>query len=282
VLILAAESTSSRPPHHQGREVGVWRGDDGNVVARTYVGKRMKWIDWPELALFEFSLGSRTVRAWPALGVDLETLQERFERVVQPVLLQTDGYQALHAGAVMGGGGVLAFCGPRFSGKSTIAHALHVEGLEQIADDALAFSVGESTVQAHPLPFSVRLRTASREHFVGRARRPVQTVHPPAAVSTIFVLHQDPEIGLEPEIVRVEPRLAFSTLLEQAYYFDQHDPVEMRRLVTDYLSVAERVPVFSLSYPKDFSVLPRVCRAIRQVAGSIEQEAGAMPALTGR
>ena len=255
------------PRMKAARQVNVWRDESGAAFAWTLVGEERHWIDWPALATFAFMPGGPDVLVWPASGVAFETIRERFTRTLQPIVLQTGGCEALHASGVRRDSSVVALCGPRFSGKSTLAYALSRDGFDQIADDAVTFRMSGGRIEVLPLPYESRLRLPSRQFFgvlSESSSRDSGGTDTPWHLDVILSLRQDAD-SREPHAERIPPHRAFAVLLEQAYYFDRHDSAEARRLVDDYLVVAERVPVVALTYRPDFADLAGVVRLIAEV-----------------
>ena len=136
-MLTLAFAGGDAPTPGTGRKVNEWCDDNGEVFARAHTSKDLHWIDWPGLGVFAFSAGSHEVRVWPEPGTQHEAIVDTFSRTLEPVILQTLGWQALHAGAAVGPTGVVAFCGRKGSGKSTLAFAMHQAGWRQFADDAL-------------------------------------------------------------------------------------------------------------------------------------------------
>src|SRR6185295_1568775 len=125
MLTLAfAGAGAALPDISASRQVQAWSDSDGGITARAYVGIADGWIDAPLYGIFRFASGSRTVCVWPAAGASKAAIRGQFERVLQPLILQALGWQTLHAAAVMGSAGVLAFCGLGGAGKSTTTYAL--------------------------------------------------------------------------------------------------------------------------------------------------------------
>src|SRR5689334_9620303 len=122
--MLTLDFSTGTMPEAEGRRLTrTWFDDAGRLCGRAYVGGSDHWIDWEGLGRFRFRRDGETVSVWPAPDVSPETITETFSRVLQPVVLQAMGRQALHASAAAGPTGVLAFCGRAGSGKSTIARA---------------------------------------------------------------------------------------------------------------------------------------------------------------
>lgn len=278
MLTLVLQRPSTVRPDAAAREVCVWRDESGTVFARGLAGDDVRWIEWRGLGVFVFSLGSTIVRAWAADGVSSSVVADAFTRVLQPIILQALGCQALHASAVLGTDGVFAFCGVGRSGKSTLAFALGQDGYRQVADDALVIEPTGSIIQAHLLPFTPGLRQASRQHFDYWASREAASAahdnqhaalpdHGP--LRAVFLLRQDDILSQPAEPRRVPSVQAFSALVTHARCFDEADATHTRRLVEDYLLVAERVPVFSIEYPPRFPQFPRLVAAVKTVAAGL-------------
>jgi hypothetical protein len=259
---------SDRPPDFAtGVEVNVWRDERGDVCARLFRGAASRWIEWPGLGLFWFEPRGRVVYVRPAPEARAEIVQDTFARVLQPAILQALGWQALHASAVAGSAGVLAFCGTAQAGKSTLAYALGQTGFRHVADDALVVSLEAGEVRGHPLPFTARLRPAAQRHFDAASG----TLGPPsdapasARVAAFFLLKQDPSCQNAPRPERVPPARAFTDLMTHAHCFDAADQLEARRLVEDFLEIVETVPVFSLVYRPGFERLAALRDAVAEV-----------------
>jgi hypothetical protein len=256
-----------------GRKVSEWLDDCGRVIARAFSRETLHWLEWPGVGVFEFSAGSHEVRVWPEPRARYETIVETFSRMVRPIILQALGEgQVLHAGASVGPGGLLAFCGKSGSGKSTVSFAMQEVGYWQFADDALLLRIVQDRIIARQLPFVPRLRPASCAYFPhARYRWPSSTgLHSPEVrLNAIFILQQAADLT-SPTISLMPPARAFSELLPLAHCFDMEGPTHTRRLVDDYLQVVARVPIFRLEYRPDLQGLPLLTRKIVECARGID------------
>lgn len=255
------------PPNFFGRQVNAWSDETGRICTRLFVDGRQRWVDWPGLGVFGFETGAASVQFWPSQGSKSEVVADTFARVLQPAILQALGWQTLHASAVVAPTGAFAFCGVKQSGKSTIAYALRRAGCRQLADDALVLELTGDRVLASALPFSPRLRADAGRYFDEHAsphegdRDGVdRTVLLP--LTACFVLRRDPLCVEGVHIVRVAPAQAFSELLTHAHCFDCADSLETRRIVEDYLAIANRIAVYRLTYRPGLELLPRLVDAI--------------------
>ena len=262
-------SSGIAPALDAARGVGDWIDEYGCVFARAFAGRDLSWVEWAGVGRFAFSAGSTEVRVWPNPEASHTAVVDTFFRAIQPIVLQALGQQAVHAGASIGPGGVVAFCGSKCSGKSTLAFAMRQAGWQQFADDVLLLRFEKFRVSACPLPFTPRLRPDSRGYFVGlprlvAPREPELTDVPLAA---IFLLRH--EVGLNsPRISLMPAARALSELLAHAHFFDTQDRRHMQQLYENYLELIAHVPVFALEYRPDFQALPRLTRAVVAAMGS--------------
>ncbi|MEO7189937.1 MAG: hypothetical protein ABI051_02660 [Vicinamibacterales bacterium] len=258
----------SRPGHASTRQVNAWADDSGEVFARAFAADDARWIDWKGLGTFHFNDATRDVHVSPATGSSPDVIQRMFDRVVQPVILQTKGWQALHASAVSGPHGALIFCGQGRSGKSTLAYALGQQpGFRQLSDDAVVIRASTAAVQLCPLPFQPSLRRASAEFFRtsphGQAHTGwTESPTPPLPVHAVFVLAQDASAPTRPIVERVAPAEAFSVLLTHAHCFDESDAAATRQMVQAYLLVADAVRVHRVTYRPDFAHLSELLACV--------------------
>jgi hypothetical protein len=253
------------PPPSNGQEVNKWLDDRGEeVCGRAFSCENLHWLEWRGLGTFAFSAGAHEVRVWPEASASHGAIGETFTCIVQPLILQALGWEVLHAGATVGPEGVLAFCGKSGSGKSTLAFAMRQMGWRQFADDSLVFRLDGDRVAACPLKFAPRLRPASRAHF---ARAPVhlslssQPQPANVALAAVFLLEHNKALTV-PRVSLMPPAGAFSALLGHAHCFDAENPTHIRRLVDNYLVLAERVPVFRLEYRPNLENLGRLIDAV--------------------
>jgi hypothetical protein len=232
------------------------------------------------LARFAFRPGHSDVQAWPAPGASLAQIEDIFARRLQPIILQVGAWQALHASAVRTPEGVIALCGRSTSGKSTLAYALSGTGWPQVADDVLLLRTDERGVWVRPLPFTPRLRPDARTQFVPAEHIVMPTPEGDLPLRQILLLTRDATLH-DPLSLTALPRArAFSALLPHAHCFDPTDQSQTSRLVSDYLAVAEQVPVFELHYRGGLAQVPALVSAIAGAADAARDEAKAAGAAT--
>src|SRR5687768_8070207 len=116
MLTLALAPDEAPPADPSGRLVNVWKDDAGAAFAHAYRAGEACRIVWQGLGEFQFVTHQPVVTAFVAPGVSDTLVRDMFLRVVQPVVLQAQGFQTLHASAVLGPLGAIAFCGVGHSG----------------------------------------------------------------------------------------------------------------------------------------------------------------------
>ena len=259
-------------------EVHTWRDLSGQVCARGYTGATGRWMQWPGIVAFHFDDSGR-IDAYPEAGVDAAFVTDLCRRSVEPIVRQALGWETLHASAVRRGGAVVAFCGERETGKSTLAYSLARRGYHQQSDDAVVMQVAGEGVRVLDLPFGVRLRPEAAA-FYGFEPRPRQVLHdvePLAPLSAgpvatlplrvIFSLARKPEGAVS--IERLSSAAAFTALLAQAHCFDPQHAEGKRRLLQNYLAIADLVPVFRLTFSAGLDRLHLVLEVIEQAVQEV-------------
>lgn len=253
--------------------VQVWLDLRDEVRAYGFAGPHGWSMEWPGLATFRFgrALGS-TVEVVPEPGVSLMRLEDLYRRSVLPLAFQALGKETLHASAVRLSAGVVAFCGERGAGKSTVAYGLYRRGFEQRADDTLVLSIASHDIRTFPLAFTPRLRPLSAEFF-GTATPtddylvPSDENRTSEPLAAVFVLLPAAHAPQEPIIERLTPPNAFRAALAHAHCFDTGNPDSRRRLLENYLELAACVPVFHVTYRPGIQALAVLLDAILAAAG---------------
>jgi hypothetical protein len=187
--------------------------------------------------------------------------------------LQARGIEVLHASAVRISGGIVALCGIKETGKSTIAFALSQLGFPLCADDAVPFTMSGDMVHALSLPFTIRLRPSSAAFFgtngmrerqspPADARAPIELA--PERLAAVFVLKRNPSelSSAPPSVTRLTASSAFMSTLTHGYCFSLRDESQRARMVQHYLDLAARVPIFEVSFGAGLEWLPAITSAI--------------------
>ena len=248
-LAITGSDSPSPVPTPPDRSWNIWLDPTG--AAGAYASQRGSeyWIDVSNVAMFHYSAVTGQVVGVARDSIPEQQVRASYCRIVLPSLLQALGYEMLHASAIRTQRGVVAFCGDSAAGKSTIATGLSRRGYPVWADDALVLEVG-ARISAVALPFVVRLRQEPAEFFglPGRGDGSSYDLfgieEDPVDLAAVCVLRR--RAGSEGgEVIGCHRgTAALTALLAHACAFNLEDLDRKRRMVTQYLAVAARVPVF--------------------------------------
>ena len=257
--------------------VEVCRDAAGDLLAYCHAENGMLYVDLPDLAMFSYERGAGHVSAIPHRSLSPEFILDTYQHCVLPLILPALGTEVLHASAVVGAAGVVAFCAPSGTGKSTIAVALARRGYAMWADDAVAVDTVEPAPTAIPLPFAVRLRAdcaglldAAGERGPFDVAVPARTE--PAPLTVLCMLRRSPDAAAPAVVERLGAAAACRAALGHAYCFSVKDVAQKRRTIANYLTLAGRVPAYEVRFRPGREHLPAVLDTLQTIVGCVVTE----------
>jgi hypothetical protein len=253
----------------QGTRVQTWRDLSDAVCAYGHAGPGWWAMELPRFGTFLLERAAPdTIRIFAEPGASRDRLEDLYRRSVVPVFLQALGHETLHASAVTAAGGVLAFCGERGAGKSTIAYALARRGFAQHADDTLVLTVARDSVTTQPLPFAPRLRPPSAAFFNAdpRGGSAAKTSAAAGRLSALFIL-QRAAAPSTLDVAKLPASQAFQAMLAHAHCFEPDNPLVRQRLLKNYLDISARIPVFRVTYTPGLDRLDALLDEMTEAAG---------------
>jgi hypothetical protein len=254
MLELAIADEVAVPPEDACGEVEVWR-EHGEVCAYGYQARGHNWLYLPGRATFRFLRGDEPVLGIPAGSAGQLEVRDAFERTALPLALQSLGRQVLHASAVQGSTGVVAFCGDSGTGKSTLAYAAWRRGHRLWADDAVAFEIVGQDVRAIPLPFRLILRAESSAFFGvegDSSEQSMRAAAEAARLATVVILDRAVPRGFGVDVEQLSGADAFAAALAQGYCYRPSQAAQSERMVAEYLELAARVPIVRARFEPRF------------------------------
>jgi hypothetical protein len=275
------------PPSETGDWIHHWLDGAGFaslLLARTPEGFLLRF---PELADFEIGPDMEHIGVHSAGAATTETLRHLLVDQVLPRVMAHRGSAVIHAGAVAFEAGAVALLGDSGAGKSTLTASLREAGAGLLSDDGLVLERRACAVHARATYPSLRLWPPAVEgvfaappvgapmaHYSTKRRLIVPETSAPATepkrIGVMFALGRpDGRNDDRVQVERLHPRDACIALLKNSFQLDVSDVVRAGRLFTELSVIAEMVPMYSLTYPRDFSRLPEVHAAIRRV---VEEE----------
>lgn len=241
------------------------------------------YIRWSGLSEFEISPDGRRIVCHLLDRGSRETLNVYLLGQVLSFALVKRGIEPLHATAVMIDDEAVAFVGDCGYGKSSLGAAFYQEGCPVLTDDLLAVTERNERLLAYPGPGRIKLLPVVARHLLGTVRTgtrmnpdTAKLVIPLAGSGTalgpgpfplraIYVLNAPRAVARRDRITirPLSPRRAFLALVRNTFNPVVAEHTRLARLLDRAAWVAQKVPLKSLSFPRTWSALPAVRRAIR-------------------
>jgi hypothetical protein len=193
--------------------------------------------------------------------------------------LVKNGFEPLHATAVVVAGRAAVFLGDCGFGKSTLAVAFLQAGHRLLTDDLLVLRVSPDELVVYPGSPRVKLFPEMAQRWLGNGLRgvpmnpqtkkliiPLDKSRVSAGaqpVGRIYALAPPTEVaGSEIRIARISEREAFVNLLASAFNYAILDSSRVRRQFEGTQVIARKQLVKRLSYPRSLEYLPLVVKAV--------------------
>ncbi len=228
--------------------------------------------------LFEFVVDGDGRRIWfGSLGTNsLESLQVYLLGRALSFALVKQGFEPIHATAVVLDGGALAFLGESGHGKSSLAAGFLGDGCRLLTDDLLLVSQLSGRPEAQPGPPRIKVFPWVARRCLGltgvgvpmnngsdKLVLPLGEHHHhsrPAPLRAVYVLSGPREVFRKQriQIATLSQREAFVELIRHTFNYVVTDPKRLQQLFSKSLQLASRVPVKRISYPRDLALLPEV------------------------
>ena len=180
----------------------------------------------------------------------------------------------LHGSAVNIGGQAVAFLGLSRSGKTTLAAALAKLGHPLLTEDVIELAIRPDGYQLQPKKSPLRLFADSVAHIIGKQATALDptvklTVPPeagltiessPAPLSRIYFLGQNRDAPLA--IRPIATAAALKEMLSHSFILDVEDRQRLNAHFCRIADLSEKIPCFTLDYPRRYTELAGVLQAI--------------------
>ena len=272
-LTVASGVVSIPEPNPDHPDTQVWYTADWKPHAWFYPVGDEYWVRLSGIGTFHVAPNGG-VLAIPEPETPFSLVLDAYRRTVLPQALQFFGREVLHASAVVVNGRVVGFSAYSKTGKSTLAFALAQRGYEPWSDDALAFETGPEGTRTLALPFAVRLRPESREHFgieplpaEGRPEKgSIEVGATSLPLAAICVLRRADADGVSgPAVEPLPPGEVMASLLPHAYWASLADAARKESMVRAYLALAGRIDAYRVTMPERLEDLPRLLDQIEEL-----------------
>lgn len=209
-----------------------------------------------------------------------ETLDHLYYDHILPRRLAHDGALVLHAGGVVIDGRAVAVTADTGHGKSTLTASLHAKGHPLLGDDALIVEGAPPQVRAvYP---SLRLNPDSAAaffpgvegrpmaHYSPKRHLPVGETATDAPLALLIVLGaRAPQITTR----RLTPAEAVMAVITNSFAQDPGDLARARDKMRAASALAAAIPMWEISYMRDYAALPEVHATIHRLLAQAEAAA---------
>ncbi len=240
------------------------------------------YLWWPRLFEFLISPDGRRIACRELNGASPEAFQTYLLGQVLSFALLKQGIEPLHATAIVIDGKAVAFVGDCGYGKSSLGAAFLQVGYPLLTDDLLILEQAGDQFVAYPGPPRIKLFPRIAESLLGKRviGAPMNNQTPKLVISlgqngkmhswetfpmkAIFVLTPPTTSSPSPRITirRLSAQHAFVQMLRGTFNTIVVEPARLERQFDLATRLATRVPVRSLSYPRDLNRISEVRKSI--------------------
>ena len=266
-----------------------WKSEDGRELMKTARRGEEYLLNVFDMAVFHIQFSKRQIDAYALQECPSNSMAHLLLDQVLPRVLCHQGQPVIHASSVLlNDGSAIAFSGPSGRGKSTLATAFHKAGHPVLADDCLLLKQRGSEIIAISAYSSLRLwpdsldlllegadvkedsisemaHYTSKKQFLLESLDASTTLEPPA-LSALFIL-DDPADRPQCDEIRISPASgssAIMAIIESSFSLDVVGRDAIRRNFEAVGKVASHVPVFNLSYPRQYEKLTQTIAKITE------------------
>jgi hypothetical protein len=237
------------------------------------------FVRWDDVGEVLISKNGRSIACRPFRQTDSESFHVYLLGQALSFALVMNGFEPLHATAVVVEDQVVAFLGDCGFGKSTLAAAFLQAGHRLLTDDLLLLRTTTRRVLAYPGPTRIKLFPKMARRLLGeeasgvRMNRQAQKLIIPlehsqvcadaVPLGAIYTL-TSPEDVTNNDILlaSLTEREAFVALLASAFNYVISDPDRLRRQFEATQALANATIVRKVCYPRSLESLPLVREAI--------------------
>ena len=249
----------------------------------------MRWEHCLELLV---SADGKSVLCGNRSNVPLKAFDAYLTNFAVSAALLQQGEETLHTTVVEIGDRAVGLVGPCGAGKSTLAAYLMSRGWDLVTDDMLRVTFDGGTAFAHPGPYRIKLFKESAERYMLSAvccglfnpahgqvenalneklifqPRDGAAVKKSRRLSALFHLDQpSPDSELSRILVtRLTGQELFKTILSSTMNSRHHSPARLQRQFRFAERLVRTIPVYRLTYPRNYDVLNSVVDQIYQAA----------------
>lgn len=269
----------------------AWADSEGGISILADHDRERFVVKFGDDARFDIILSSFEI--WISSDCDTTTIRHFLADQILPRLLAHQGRFVLHGAAVLSPDGAIGIVGPSGSGKSTLAASLYKRGFLLIGDDALILSQGENggfvcqsvypSLRLFPDSIAALFDTPPAQegvaHYTSKKRVQSDTLDSVEEVPlrALFLIDEN-RVNSRVIVRPADRRSACMAILGQSFSLDPGETRSARERLAVASKIAQSIPTFELEYPRTYSCISEVHRALFQ---QLEAEGDADGAANG-
>ena len=251
------------------------------------LGDGTTYVSWEEIGEFLVSPDGKVIVCRQLDEAASESFQVYLLGQAVSFALVNQGFEPLHATAVVIEGEAVVFLGSDGFGKSTLAACFLAAGHRILTDDLLILRDTPEGVLAYPGPARIKLFPHMARRLLKEATKgvpmnpfsrkmilPLRGQHAcgaPVPLRAIYALNSPPRLVSRKQAIRIEPlspREAFFEVVKNTFNRRVVDGDRLERQFIESGRLVDTALVRKLSYPRALDSLPAVCEAILCDIGS--------------
>jgi len=240
----------------------------------------MRWAEWFD---FLVSADARRIVCRNLSNVPLESFEAYLTNFAVSAALVQLGEEPLHATVVDISGRAIGLLGTSGAGKSTLASYLIDRGGDLLTDDMLRVTIENGEALAHPGPNRLKLFEEAANRYLQNGANPARwsplgekliyelgdpkMARPARRLSALFRLDA-PTTGSDGGVTLEQLRglELFKAISASTMTTRLHTPARLARQFRFAERLARMLPVYRLSYPRNFDVFRQVAEQIYRSA----------------
>lgn len=237
-------------------------------------------LRYPGIADFEIRSETKEIVCHVEVGTGFDTVRHLLLDHVLPFLLSEGNRLVLHGSGILVAGGAVVFLGESGRGKSTLSASFCGQQTPLLTDDNILLEMRDGKFECVPSYPGLRLwpgaastmladsiNTSSVAHYSTKLRIKTGDEQLPFAservpLNRLYLLAESNDFDRTIQIKKLPPQKAFFTISDHAYRLDFKERTLLKDQFYFMSSLVKSFPVYSLTFPRDFSLLPAVRQTI--------------------
>lgn len=258
-----------------------WRLPNSDAMLSCRATDADQWrIRFGDQVLFEIDLDSGHILCRFLGGAPSNRDRHLLLDQVLSRLLAHHGRFMVHSSCVESNGRAIMFLGDSRAGKSTMALGMHKLDFSVLADDCVRAQLSNSGIRVAGTYPSLRVSSEVREELLTSkamsidvdgtnkdrivfAQQEVRSAELVVAYCLAGVHNTENRIKVE----RMSKCAALMHVMKQVFHLDIEDRTRLEQKLGEAEHFVHRVPMYEVSYPHEYRMLPSVCQFLRRHAG---------------